>query len=91
MEGTLIGASAVALLGSRAQFADLAAIWGGQETFTCPGRNRLDAANSTREGRLPGYKDGADVNLKVGLLRIGDINFVSVNRFDSARSDARVG
>jgi neutral ceramidase len=28
---------------------------------------------------LPGYKDGPDVNLMVGLLRIGDINLVSVN------------
>ena len=28
---------------------------------------------------FPGYKDGPDVNLKVGLLRVGDINFVTVN------------
>jgi neutral ceramidase len=32
-----------------------------------------------REGVLPPYKDGAPVNLKVGLLQIGDINFVRVN------------
>jgi neutral ceramidase len=28
---------------------------------------------------LPGYKDGPDVTLKVGVLRIGDVHFVSVN------------
>jgi hypothetical protein len=61
------------------QPVDSAAIWGGQERFSCPGRERLDAANPARENAFPGYKDGAEVNLKVGLLRIGDINFVSLN------------
>ena len=28
---------------------------------------------------FPGYKDGPDVNLKVGLLRVGDIYFATVN------------
>ena len=28
---------------------------------------------------FPGYKEGVEVNLKVGLLRIGDTNFVRVN------------
>ncbi|HEV2669153.1 MAG TPA: hypothetical protein VG324_29825 [Blastocatellia bacterium] len=28
---------------------------------------------------FPCYKDGPEVNLKVGVLRIGDINFVTVN------------
>jgi hypothetical protein len=57
-------------------------IWlrtGSQERFSCPGRERLDAANPARENVFPGYKDGAEVNLKVGLLRIGDVNFVTVN------------
>ena len=52
---------------------------GGQETFACPGRVRLDADNPARENVFPGYKDGPDVNLKVGLLRIGDIHFITVN------------
>ena len=51
-------------------------IWGGEQKFTCPGRERLDAANPARENVFPGYKEGADVNLKVGLLRLGDTNFV---------------
>src|SRR2546425_11190134 len=54
-------------------------IWGGEQKFTCPGRTRLDADNPARENVFPGYKEGADVNLKVGVLRIGDINFATVN------------
>ena len=54
-------------------------IWGAQQTFACPGRIRLDADNPARENVFPGYKDGPDVTLKVGVLRIGDINMVAVN------------
>ena len=32
------------------------------------------------ENVFTGYKDGAEVNLKAGLLRNGEINFVSVKR-----------
>jgi hypothetical protein len=61
------------------QPTDRARIWGAQETFACPGRVRLDADNPARENVFPGYKDGPDVNLKVGLLRIGDIHLTTVN------------
>jgi neutral ceramidase len=79
MMGTLIGATAIRVMREDIKPVDTARIWGGQEKFTCPGRERLDAANPSRENVFPGYKEGADVNLKVGLLRIGDINFASVN------------
>jgi len=79
MLGQMIGTTAVRLMREEIQSVDSAALWGGQERFTCPGRERLDAANPARENVFPGYKDGADVNLKVGLLRIGDINLVTVN------------
>ena len=75
----MIGSTAVRLMREEIQPVDTATLWGGQERFTCPGRERLDAANPARENVFPGYKDGPDVNLKVGLLRIGDINFVTVN------------
>jgi len=79
MLGQMIGTTAVRLMREEIKPEDTAAIWGGQERFTCPGRERLDAANPARENVFPGYRDGPDVNLKVGLLRIGDINFVTVN------------
>ncbi len=79
MLGQMVGSTAVRLMREEIQPVDTAAIWARQERFTCPGRERLDAANPARENVFPGYKEGADVNLKVGLLRIGDINFVTVN------------
>ena len=79
MLGAQIGSSAVRVMRESIQPVDTARIWAGQEKFTCPGRTRLDAANPARENVFPGYKEGADVNLKVGLLRIGEINFATVN------------
>ena len=79
MMGTLIGVNAVRLMRDVIQPVDTARIWGAQQKFTCPGRDRLDAANPARENVFPGYKDGAEVNLKMNLLRIGDINFATVN------------
>jgi hypothetical protein len=79
MLGQMIGSTAVRLMREEIQPVETATVWGGQQTFTCPGRDRVDATNPARENVFPGYKEGADVNLKVGLLRIGDINFVTVN------------
>lgn len=79
MLGTMIGSSAVRVMRESMEPTDTARIWAAQETFACPGRVRLDADNPARENVFPGYKDGPDVDLKVGLLRIGDINLVTVN------------
>ena len=79
MLGTMIGSNSVRVMRESIQPADTGRIWAGQEDFTCPGRVRLDAANPARENVFPGYKEGPDVNLKVGVLRIGDINFATVN------------
>jgi hypothetical protein len=79
MLGALIGSSAVRVMRESIEPTDMARIWAARETFGCPGRVRLDADNPARENVFPGYKDGPDVELKVGLLRIGDINLVSVN------------
>jgi len=80
MLGQMIATTAVRLMREEIQPVDSAAIRGGQERFSCPGRERLDAANPARENVFPGYKDGPEVNLKVGLLRVSDINLVSLNR-----------
>jgi neutral ceramidase len=76
--GAIIGESAIEVMKSRASITPGAPqIWAEQQTVSCPGRDRLDM--TARQGVLPPYKDGDPVNLKVGLLRIGDIYFVSVN------------
>ncbi|HEY0967348.1 MAG TPA: neutral/alkaline non-lysosomal ceramidase N-terminal domain-containing protein [Opitutaceae bacterium] len=79
MLGHMIGSTAVRVMREDTRYKESAAIWAGQETFTVPGRTRLDLDNPARENVFPGYKDGPDVSIKVGLLRIGDIHFVSVN------------
>lgn len=79
MMGMLIAEKTLYLMRHDIHPVPEARIWGGQEDFTCPGRDRLDAANPVRENAMPPYKDGADVNLKVSLLRIGDIYFTGVN------------
>lgn len=76
--GTLVGESALDAMKNHMPDASAnAAIWAGEKALTCPGRDRLD--ESARQGVLPPYKDGAPVNLLVGLLRIGDIDIVRVN------------
>jgi neutral ceramidase len=79
MLGSMLGSSAVRVMRESIEPLDTAPIRAGQETVACPGRMRLDADNPARENVFPGYKDGSDVNLKVGLLRLGDINLVTVN------------
>jgi hypothetical protein len=76
--GTIIGESALDVMKNRMpQVSATAAITAGERQITCPGRDRVD--ESARQGVLPPYKDGAPVNLVVGLLRIGDIDIVRVN------------
>ena len=79
MLGTMIGSSAVRVMRESIQPIDTARIWSGQESFSCPGRVRNDADNPARENVFPGYKDGPDVTLKVGVLRLGEIVFAWVN------------
>ncbi len=79
MLGQMIGTTAVRIMREDMSFTDAAAIWGGFERFTVPGRIRKDADNPARENVFPGYADGPDLTLRVGLLRIGDIHFVGVN------------
>jgi len=76
--GTIIGESALDVMKNRMpHVSGSAAISGGERQITCPGRDRVD--ESARQGVLPPYKDGAPVNIRVGLLRIGDIDIVGVN------------
>lgn len=77
MLGHMIGNSTLRTMLYHTELDSEASIWSGHQIVTVPGRERLDT--SGRENYDPGYKDASDINLKVGLLRIGDINMVSVN------------
>jgi hypothetical protein len=77
-EGAIIAESALDVMKNlTAATAASARIWSTQQNITCPGRDRIDT--TARQGVLPPYKDGDPVNIKLGLLRIGDIDFASVN------------
>jgi neutral ceramidase len=79
MLGSMIGSGAVRVMRESMQPSDTARIWAGQNTVTCAGRIRNDADNPARENVFPGYRDGPDVTLRVGLVRVGDIHLVTVN------------
>lgn len=51
-------------------------IYGAQKTISCPGRERTD---SGRAGNPGSYKDAAPVEIKLSLLRVGDIAIGGVN------------
>ncbi len=51
-------------------------IYSSQQTVTCPGRTRT---NTGREGAEGTYVDGDPVNIKLSLLRLGDVAVAAVN------------
>jgi hypothetical protein len=51
-------------------------IWGTQEVITLPGRKRT---NTGREGVQGTYEDGPPVNVRLGVLGIGDIALASID------------
>ncbi len=80
--GVMLGESAIEVMKANSPgYTDTAKIVGAQETFTCPGRERVTQPGVTlpREGVEATFRDAAPVEVKVGLLRIGDINLVYVN------------
>lgn len=78
--GAIIGETAINTMrfGITELSAD-ASIAAAQENIQCPGRDRLDRDDPIRQGALPPYADGDPVNLKMGMLRIGDIHIATVN------------
>ena len=51
-------------------------LYGNQKTISCPGRERTD---SGRAGFPGAYKDAAPVEIRLGLLKMGDIVIGAVN------------
>lgn len=76
MLGTMLGNSAVRVMLYDTKYESETHIWAGKRNVTVPGRVRIDTEG--RENYDPGYEDGPDVTIGVGLLQIGDINLVTV-------------
>jgi neutral ceramidase len=51
-------------------------IYGGQKTISCPGRERTNDGRAGFEGN---YKDAPPVEIRLGLLKVGDIAIGAVN------------
>jgi hypothetical protein len=51
-------------------------IYGGQKTISCPGRERTNVGRAGFEGA---YKDAAPVEIRLGLLKVGDVAIGAVN------------
>ena len=77
MLGTTLGNNAVQVMLYHTQYEKSSKIWCKKEDVVCPGRVRIDTKG--RENYDPGYKDGPDVHIGLGLVQIGDINLVTVS------------
>lgn len=75
-QGTILGEEVIRVMTDTTHMSNDVRIWGAQKTLTCPGRTRTD---SGREGMTGSYKDGEPVNLRLGMLGIGNVALTSVN------------
>ena len=75
-EGVLLGEEVIRVMTDIQRMEGSPQIRGVQTAVTCPGRHRLDTA---REGTPGVYDDGEPVNIRLGVLRIGNIALATVN------------
>jgi hypothetical protein len=75
-EGVLLGEEVIRVMTNTTRMESDPAISAGQDVATCPGRKRLDKA---REGSPGSYEDGDPVDIRLGVLRIGDVALASVD------------
>lgn len=74
--GTVLGEEVIRVMTNIRKFDSNVRIWGTQEMLTLPGRKRT---NTGREGAPGTYEDGPDVNIRLGLLGIGNIALTSID------------
>jgi hypothetical protein len=75
-EGVLLGEEVIRVMTNTKQMDAAPRISAAQNTITCPGRRRTD---SGREGAPGTYVDGDPVNIRLGVLRVGDVALASVD------------
>ncbi len=75
-EGQVLGEEVIRVMTDTAQTYHDVRIWGGQNTVTCPGRNRTDKG---REGMTASYVDGDPVDIRLGVLGVGNVALTSVD------------
>jgi neutral ceramidase len=75
-EGVLLGEEVIRVMTNIKQLHATPTLVAAQKTVTCPGRTRTD---SGREGAPGTYEDGDPVNIRLGVLRIANIELASVD------------
>jgi len=75
-EGVLLGEEVIRVMSNIKQLHADPTIAADQKIVTCPGRKRTD---SGREGMQGTYEDGEPVNIRLGVLRIANIEVTSVD------------
>lgn len=73
--GQLLGEEVIRVMDNIKRMSSEVRIWGAQRTVTCPGRRRT---NTGREGAPGTYVDADPINIRLGLIRIGQIALVAV-------------
>lgn len=69
-QGIILGEEVIRVMTNTDYSATSAKIWAQQTILTCPGRKRLD---NVREGQAGVYENGEDVNIRLGVLTIGNV------------------
>lgn len=74
--GQLLGEEVLRVMRNTTRTEASATLYAAQTTVSCPGRDRTNEGRAGFEGT---YKDAAPVELRLGLLRIGDVMIGAVN------------
>ena len=75
-EGVLLGEEVIRVMTEITRMDGNPRISAAQSTVTCPGRRRTDKA---REGTPGVYEDSDPVNIRLGVLRIGNVALTTVD------------
>jgi hypothetical protein len=74
--GTIVGEETIRVMTNIHQLENNVRIWGAQDLISLPGRKRT---NSGREGAPGTYEDGPAVDVRIGVLGIGNIALASID------------
>ena len=74
--GQFLGEEVLHVMRGMQRMESTVEVYGGQKTISCPGRERTNAG---RAGFAGTYKEGAPVEIRLGLLKVGDIAIGAVN------------
>ncbi|MCK7536455.1 MAG: hypothetical protein MZV63_38495 [Marinilabiliales bacterium] len=74
--GMILGEEVIRVMSNIREMNSDVRIWGTQEVITLPGRKRI---NTGREGEPGIYEEGPSVDIRLGLLGIGNIALTTIN------------